>query len=280
MATGTLSTNTDFYVYALFRENGVPFYVGKGKGRRWTDHDAAARKGTKGHKNAIIRDMHARGAELIKTKIHEGLTESIAHEYEVALIKAIGRGKNGPLTNLTEGGEGTSGFKHPPGRKFSSEHKAKLSAARVGKKLSPEQIMKMSLRMIGRKASQETREKMSATRAGKKPTPEAIAKSAASRLGGKMSPEARAKMSAARRANKIMMEHIASLGTKQRGKKLSSETRAKISATGRGRKQSPEHVAKRAAAHIGKTRSEASRKRMSDAQRALELMRAQNRMKF
>jgi hypothetical protein len=33
-------------------------------------------------------------------------TEKTAHNYEMAFIAAIGRGRNGPLLNLTDGGDG------------------------------------------------------------------------------------------------------------------------------------------------------------------------------
>jgi hypothetical protein len=131
------STLSHFYVYALFRESGVPLYIGKGCGDRWLHHEKRARNGVGGYKHEIIRGMQARGLEVIKVKLHEGLTEAVAHAYEVALIRAIGRGQAGPLVNLTDGGDGVSGFKHPPGKKRSPEHVAKVAAARRGKKFSP-----------------------------------------------------------------------------------------------------------------------------------------------
>ncbi len=35
---GILPTSDKYYIYALCRPNGVPFYIGKGKGRRVNDH--------------------------------------------------------------------------------------------------------------------------------------------------------------------------------------------------------------------------------------------------
>ncbi|HEY1441990.1 MAG TPA: GIY-YIG nuclease family protein, partial [Mycobacterium sp.] len=144
-----------FYTYALMRETGVPFYIGKGKGDRWDHHERQARAGIRDHRCAIIRDMQSRGFHVIKLKIHEGLTEAVAHEYEIALIKAVGRGRNGPLVNLTDGGEGITGFRFPPGKKLSAEHVAKRSAARRGKKLSAESRANIGARQRGRKKSPE-----------------------------------------------------------------------------------------------------------------------------
>jgi hypothetical protein len=43
----------DFYVYVLFRLDGEPFYVGKGRGRRWKFHATTAIRELS-HKAAII----------------------------------------------------------------------------------------------------------------------------------------------------------------------------------------------------------------------------------
>ena len=277
MATPDPSTNdARHYTYALFRENGVPFYIGKGRGRRWADHEMAARRGERGYKNAIIRDMQARGVKLVRIKIHEGLTETVAHSYEVALIAAIGRRPHGPLTNLTDGGEGFVGFKHVPGRKQTPEHIAKRSAARRGKKLSPEHIANMAATRRGRKASPETCAKMSVLRRGKKRSSESIAKGAAKMRGQKRSTASRANMSAGQRSSEARAEANARTAELNRGRKQSAEAIAKTAAANRGRKHSPEHVAKRMVAHIGKTRSAEAKANMTRAQRAIAERRRTN----
>jgi hypothetical protein len=89
-----------------------PFYVGKGKGSRIDSHDKV--KDTKTHKRAKIQKIKKSGLEVIKIKLFENLSESAAFDLEKSIISLIGRkDKNeGPLLNLTNGGEGSSGTLH------------------------------------------------------------------------------------------------------------------------------------------------------------------------
>jgi len=93
------------YVYIIFRPDGSPCYAGKGKGNRWTSDKERAKHNP--HFAAILKKAQKEGKELPRIKIREGLTDAEAFEIERALIKAIGRRKNGgPLTNMTDGGDG------------------------------------------------------------------------------------------------------------------------------------------------------------------------------
>jgi hypothetical protein len=239
------STLSHFYVYALVRESGVPFYIGKGCGDRWLHHEKRARNGVSGYKHEIIRGMHARGLEVIKIKLHEGLTEAVAHAYEVALIAAIGRRPIGPLANLTDGGDGVSGLKRPPGRKLSPETIAKIAASQRGKAKPLDQIARRSATRRGMKLSAESRANIGAGARGRQKSPQECANIAAAHRGMKASPEARANMS-----------------TAQSGKTMSAEARAKMSAVHRGEKHSPEHVANQQAARRGYTHSPETRARL------------------
>src|ERR1700722_10246381 len=96
---------SDFYVYVLFRENGSPFYIGKGCGRRWFSHEAEAKKLAITPKLAIIRKMLSNNLDIPKIKVHENLDAETALAYEVALIAAVGRFPYGPLVNQTQGGD-------------------------------------------------------------------------------------------------------------------------------------------------------------------------------
>lgn len=267
MADRHPSMRSDFYVYALLRgDTGVPFYVGKGRGRRVDLHEWEARRGQRGYKAAIIRQMIAHGAEVIKIRLHDNLTEAVAHKYEVALIAAIGRSPSGPLANLTDGCEGTSGWAAPPewraaaaerrrGKKHSPESVEKTAAAKRGQIISADHRAKIAAKLRGTKASLETRAKLSQARRGRGPSPEALANSIAARVGKKMSPEARAKMSKAKAGRKLSPEHVAKLAFLARRENRSPETLAKMSAARLGKKRSLSSVAKGADTQRGKKHS-------------------------
>jgi hypothetical protein len=88
-----------FYTYAFLRRDGTPYYIGKGSGNR------AFQRGRR------------KGAKLPKNKsrilfLKKGLTEKEAFRHEVYMIAVFGRKDlgTGILRNLTEGGEGMSGW--------------------------------------------------------------------------------------------------------------------------------------------------------------------------
>lgn len=100
-----------YYVYVLGTPDGQPFYVGKGCGDRVFQHEAEAR-GTlrRSHKLNLIRKILRTGGELRYGLADFFDDESNAHRLERSLIQRIGRHDlgTGPLTNQTDGGEGTA----------------------------------------------------------------------------------------------------------------------------------------------------------------------------
>lgn len=239
MATQDHSTRNDFYVYALFRENGVPFYIGKGRRDRWAAHTIEARLGRRGHRFNIIRDLLARGIDMPRVKLHEGLTEAVAHEYEIILIKAIGRGRGKLLVNQTDGGDGSSGCFPSP------ETRAKLSKAHRGKKRKPESIEKVAAAHRGRKRPPETCAKISARALLRAP---ALRAAMIARNANRSAADI-AKSVAAMRGSQTP-ESIEKTAAKNRGKKRSPETRARQSAAAIGRKQTQEHIRNRVEARL------------------------------
>jgi hypothetical protein len=196
---------------------GIPFYIGKGRGRRWFHHEKSAKNGGQTHKDRIIRKILKEHPEVPKVKIHENLTSSVAKKYEIALIKAIGRYPNGPLVNKTRGGDGCVEPSMDVRKRMSLSHKGIPLGPNVGPKIG-------------------------AALRGKKKSPEHIAKVAAANRGLKRSPETCAKLSLARQ--NISIETRIKMRNARLGKSLPPEVRAKIGDTSRGRKLSPDHVQK------------------------------------
>jgi hypothetical protein len=158
-----------YYVYAYLREDGTPYYIGKGKDNR------------------AYHKQHSINLPKDKSKIifmERNLSDIGALALERRYICWYGRKDNGTgiLRNLTDGGEGASGYKHtkeqcqansnrqrgrpspkkgkPSGKKGiklgpqSTEHIAKLAITRKNRKLSAETKQKMRASAFARSAKQ------------------------------------------------------------------------------------------------------------------------------
>jgi hypothetical protein len=187
----------EFYLYAYldprkpgnYTYNGVvfthePFYIGKGHGDRCYTH----LKGPSGrdrnfHKhNKIKKILKECDREPIIEKFIVNLTEQQAFNLEKTFIKLIGRNdiSCGPLTNMTDGGEG------PSGKVLTEETKQKLRELALEQNLSGENNpfygkthtvetkQKISDHFKNYKWSDETIEKRSKSLKGRKHSKETI----------------------------------------------------------------------------------------------------------
>lgn len=127
-----------------------PIYIGKGNGSRIDDHW----KIKNNHYNPILKGVFKKLTNLntvpIISKLAFNMIESEAFNFEKFLIKIIGRVqlKNGPLANLTDGGDGCSGLV------ISQEHRHKISIALKGVPKSKEHNKKVGDAHRGRKMTE------------------------------------------------------------------------------------------------------------------------------
>ncbi len=212
-----------FYVYALLLADGeTPFYIGKGKGKRWLHHELPCNLRRNSHRGNVIRKLLHEIGEVPKAKIVEDVTESRAHAIEIKLIAIFGRWPNGPLVNKTDGGEGIIDRTGEIGRK--------VSAAKMGHPVSEDTRALLRAALLGRKASDETRAKQSAAMKGKKRTPEHNEKLAATKRGKPRPPHVGEAVRRARLGKKLPSEQAAKSAASRRGLKRSAETVARMSA--------------------------------------------------
>lgn len=104
-----------FYVYAYLRKDGTPYYIGKGSGNRAYKHS---------NTDKIHPPIDVSNIVFLK----ENISETEAFAYEKQMISHYGRKDlgTGILRNMTNGGEGTAGYKH------TSEFRKRISSAQKG----------------------------------------------------------------------------------------------------------------------------------------------------
>jgi len=238
-----INTDNRFYNYVLLdpRKPGdynygdlhfdfEPFYVGKGQGKRCFKHKGKDLDNN--FKSKKINKILSLGLDLIVLKIYENLSEQESFDNEINLINQIGRFNLnlGPLTNLTNGGDGPSGYI------CSNESKQRMSESKKGNKNA-----------LGYKHSDETKQSMSESRKGNK-----NGLGNKSSLGLKRSDETKQRMSESQKGNKNSLGYKHSDETKQRisksqkgkkyclGYKHSDETKQRMSESHKGKKYSDE----------------------------------------
>jgi hypothetical protein len=187
------------YVYTLTDpRNGMPFYVGKGHGKRCEAHLDEAKYYTKRKSKKLnkIRKLMSLGMNPIITKVEENVSDAQAIDFECFLIAEM-RDIGIPLTNMTDGGDGAQGYKHTEENKrlaserqknrvMTEEHKQKMRKPKSEEGRA--NIAKARLTTTYR-PSKETKQK----------TSEALLGRASPMKGRKQSDEAKAKMSAWRK---------------------------------------------------------------------------------
>lgn len=174
----------NYCVYVHLRaDSGNVFYVGKGTVRR-----VSQKSNRNPHWHRIVK-KHGMRAETVVS----GISEEDALDFEKHMIAEF-RIRGLSLCNMTDGGDGISGYKHTEasrnlmsesrrglpsptkGKTLSPEHRKKLRIAKLGKPQSASHIEASRKARIGITVSKETRQKISSALTGKRLHPDTIEK--------------------------------------------------------------------------------------------------------
>lgn len=234
---GAMNETPKFLVYGLIdpRTNELR-YVGKSSVgmRRPRFHSMPSGRMKPTHTGAWLRQMWCEGKTIPSVLVLLSCAseaEALSKEIEIiALFRELGFS----LTNHTDGGEGSSGYKP------SEATRNKQSEARKGCKCSEETKQKLSAILTGKKRSDEARRNISIAHKGIKPSVEARANLSKALKGRKHSAATREKMSKSRMGYvmpETTREKLRVIGT---GKHLSAEARAKVGAASASRVRPPE----------------------------------------
>jgi hypothetical protein len=135
----------NYYTYAYLREDGTPYYIGKGKGNRITSNQRSLNKPSNISKIIYLK---------------QNLTENEAFKHEIYMIALFGRKDKGTgiLRNCTDGGEGGSGII------LSEETKRKISEAMKKREITDKTRSKLSVSLknntngVGNRGKKRTEE--------------------------------------------------------------------------------------------------------------------------
>ena len=138
---------------------------------------------------------------------------------------SIMRLRGAPLTNTSDGGEGSLGYHH------SGEAKERIAASKRGRKRTPTERARMSASHRGRERTSEEIEharQLGLSWKGKTRSPETRAKISAAKKGKVRDPETVAKVAAALRGRTLSSEHVEKMRQARQGKTKSPETRSRM----------------------------------------------------
>lgn len=183
-----------YYVYSYLREDFSPYYIGKGCKDR-----------------AYAYSNHRINAPKDRSKVYiikTNLTEAEAYKVEKLYILMFGRKDlgTGILRNLSDGGEGPTGYKTTP------EQRRKISLSRMGEKHP----------LYGVSPSEETREKQRQALKGK------YVKEKNPMYGKTHTEEARKIISERHKGIPKSEEHKKKISESNKGKTISQETKEKL----------------------------------------------------
>lgn len=137
------------YSYDDLTFNFEPIYVGKGRINRPKNHLFRYKNGNSYFYNKL-KKIVGQGHDPVWLIVKDGLSEREAFDEEIRLIKLIGRKSNGgSLTNLSDGGEGQSGFKHRDESKEKISNTLKNNKEWIEKMKSKEYRDKLSKSLMG-----------------------------------------------------------------------------------------------------------------------------------
>lgn len=221
-------------VYGLLStEDGIVRYIGQTvsrlETRRISHINNATRVGSHSYNLRSarwIRSVLSRGFDLIAFPL---ATDAVYNETEEQTI-AWYRQQGFPLVNCTDGGKGALGYRWSPAQR------AKASAQRRGRKLSPEWCANLSKSRKGKPKPAGFGNKISLAKKGVKGQP--------------MSAEAKAKLSAFNKGKILSEDHRNKIRTAHLGRSKTDEHRKRLSDARKGKPfiMTPEQEAKRKAA--------------------------------
>lgn len=187
-----------FYTYLWLRDDGTPYYAGKGLLNR----------------AFLKRPGHVPPLDRANVVLQEWSTEEEAFAAEVFLIAYYGRKDNytGVLTNHTDGGEGFTGARH------SEEVRQGMCRRMLG-----------NTRALGNVLSEDTRRRMGDSRRGKPRPPGVMDNARAACAGRVVSEETRKKIGAAGLGRKASAETRTKMSKASSGRTFSEEHRKALS---------------------------------------------------